>query len=163
VPTAHRLLDRLPGVRGLAASRRDRLIEILRFLIVGAMNWIVDLAVFNVVRVLTGEHWVMAAKVSAVAVATLFSWVVNRHWTFAARATDTPGREFGGFVLINVLGMLPPLACLGVSHYLLGLTGPLADNISANVVGLVLGTILRYAGYRRLVFTGAGRESGPGR
>lgn len=148
------LLDRLPGVRNLPPARRARLTEILRFLSVGGMNWVVDLAVFNIVRAATDGRHVMAAKVAAVAVATLFSWVVNRHWTFSARATDTPSRELGGFVLVNVAGMLPPLACLWISHHLLGLTSVLADNISANVVGLVLGTLLRYLGYRAFVFTG---------
>ena len=153
--TGLRLLDGLPGVRGLPPARRERLTEIVRFLTVGGMNWVVDLTVFNIVRALTGAQWVLLAKVIAVAVATVFSWVTNRHWTFARRATDAPGREFAGFVVVNVLGMAPPLACLWVSHHVLGLTGVLADNVSANVIGLVLGTILRYFGYRSLVFTGA--------
>lgn len=148
------LLDRLPGVRNLPPARRARVTEILRFLCVGGMNWLVDLAVFNIVRASTEGRHVMAAKVAAVAVATLFSWVVNRRWTFSARATDSPSRELGGFVLVNVAGMLPPLACLWVSHHLLGFTSVLADNVSANVVGLVLGTLLRYLGYRAFVFTG---------
>lgn len=154
-----RLLERLPVIRSLPPLKRDRVTEVLRFLGVGGMNWVVDLAVFNIVRAATEGRHVMLAKVVSVAVATLFSWVVNRHWTFSARATDSPGRELGGFVVVNVAGMVPPLACLWVSHHLLGLTSVLADNVSANVVGLVLGTILRYVGYRAFVFTG---QRGPG-
>ncbi len=152
---------RLPGLRRLRPAQRAQIVEIARFLLVGGMNWMVDLAVFNLVRALSGGRWVLLAKVCAVAVATVFSWVLNRHWTFAARATDAPARELGGFVLVNVLGMAPPLVCLGVSHYLMGLTGPLADNVSANVVGLILGTILRYLGYRFFVFTGSGQQGRP--
>ncbi|WP_246159946.1 hypothetical protein [Microbacterium rhizomatis] len=40
-----------------------------------------------------------------------------------------------------------------MSHYLLGFTSQLADNISGNVVGLVLGTAFRFAAYRWLVFS----------
>lgn len=155
---AHPFLDRLPVVRGLPPARRQRVTEILRFLAVGGMNWVVDLTVFNVVRALTGGRWVMLAKVAAVTVATLFSWVVNRSWTFRTRATDTPRRELAGFVAVNVLGMVPPLACLWVSHHVMGWTSVLADNVSANVVGLAIGTVLRYLGYRFLVFTGSGPE-----
>ncbi len=38
------------------------------------------------------------------------------------------------------LGMGIALLCLWVSHYLLGFTSALADNIATNVVGLALGT-----------------------
>lgn len=158
VPPALPFLDRLPFVRTLPPARRARLTEVLRFLVVGGMNWVVDLTVFNIVRAATGAQWVMVAKVVAVGVATLFSWVVNRSWTFRARATDAPNRELGGFVAINLLGMVPPLACLWFSHHVMGWTSVLADNISANVVGLVIGTVLRYLGYRFLVFTGSTPE-----
>jgi len=64
------------------------------------------------------------------------------------------GRELAGFVVVNVGGLVIGVGCLAFSHYLLGLTSPLADNISANAVGLGLGTAFRYFFYRRLVFTG---------
>ena len=57
--------------------------------------------------------------------------------------------------LVNAGGMLIAVGSLGVSHYVLGFTSPLADNISANGVGLVLGTAFRYFCYRYLVFTGS--------
>ena len=40
-----------------------------------------------------------------------------------------------------------------ISHDVLGLTSRLADNISANIIGLALGTIFRYLTYKRFVFT----------
>jgi hypothetical protein len=39
-----------------------------------------------------------------------------------------------------------------VSHYVLGFESRLADNISANGVGLVLGTMFRFWSYRRFVW-----------
>ena len=44
------------------------------------------------------------------------------------------------------------LTCLATSHYLLGLTSTLADNLSANGVGLALGTAFRFWAYPRFVF-----------
>ena len=54
---------------------------------------------------------------------------------------------------MNGAAMGIALLCLGVSHYVLGFTSPLADNIAANVVGLVLGTAFRFYAYRTWVFT----------
>ena len=48
------------------------------------------------------------------------------------------------------------LGCLAASHYLMHLTSPLADNISANVVGLGLGSAVRFVAYRKWVFAGGG-------
>lgn len=56
------------------------------------------------------------------------------------------------FVLVNVGGMLVAVLTLWFSHYVLRLTSPLADNISANVIGVGLGTIFRYVAYRYWVF-----------
>ena len=80
--------------------------------------------------------------------------MVNRQWTFRSQRTDNRLQEFIGFAVVNVLGMVPAVICLGVSHYLLGLTSLLADNISANIIGLILGTILRFFLYEHLIFTG---------
>jgi hypothetical protein len=44
---------------------------------------------------------------------------------------------------------------LVISHDLLGLTSRLADNVSANVVGLALGTLFRYWSYKKFVFAAA--------
>lgn len=48
--------------------------------------------------------------------------------------------------------MLIGLTCLWVSHYVLGYTSLLADNISSNVIGLALGTVFRFWLYREWVF-----------
>lgn len=139
------------STRGAAASR---LAEIVKFCLVGGANYLVDLAVFNALLFCVWSAFPLRAKVASVAVATLFSWVANRLWTFRTRRTAALGKELIGFIIINIVGMLPALACLQISHYWMGLTSPLADNISANVIGLILGTVLRYLGYRAFVFTG---------
>ncbi|MHA7280916.1 hypothetical protein ACX80H_14345 [Arthrobacter sp. MDT2-2] len=46
-----------------------------------------------------------------------------------------------------------------MSHYVLGLTSPLANNISANVVGVLLGNVFRYVAYRFFVFRPVLQES----
>ena len=56
------------------------------------------------------------------------------------------------FLAVSAVGGLIAMGCLGFSHYVLGLTSKLADNISANGVGLVLATLFRFWGYKTLVF-----------
>ena len=58
----------------------------------------------------------------------------------------------GVLVCGSGIGMAIAVGCLGFSHYILGLDNPVADNISANVVGLVLGTVFRFWSYRKWVF-----------
>lgn len=137
---------------------RGRLAELVRFGFVGGLAFVVDAGLFNLLRFGPGEllgHKPLTAKVVSVAVATVVAWLGNRYWTFAARRTGNRRREFVAFAVANVIGMAIAVCCLAFSHYVLGLTSPLADNIAANVVGLVLGTIFRYLAYRFFVFTGA--------
>jgi hypothetical protein len=62
-------------------------------------------------------------------------------------------REGIDFVAVSLGGMFIGLGCLWISHYLLGFTSLLADNISTNVVGLALGTAFRFWLYRVWVFS----------
>lgn len=147
------LLDRVRGAIDIIYR------EVLKFGAVGAVAFVVDLGVFNLLRtgLLTDTgplaHKPLTAKTISVAVATVVAWLGNRYWTFRHRRRSVPHREFLLFVLMNVVGLLIALACLASSHYLLGLRSALADNISGNVVGLGLGTLFRFWAYRTFVFT----------
>lgn len=136
--------------------------ELARFGSVGALAYVVDLGLFNLLRFGPGEILEakpLTAKIASVTVATLVAWLGNRYWTFAERRTSSRGRELAGFVVVNLGGLAIGVGCLAFSHYVLGLTSPLADNISANGVGLVLGTVFRFYFYKRLVFTGGAAAS----
>jgi putative flippase GtrA len=141
-------------------SRRSALVaraaELLRFGTVGGVAFVVDTGLFNLLRFGPGDLLAdkpLTAKVLSVAVATIVAWLGNRYWTFSDRKTQTQLREFIGFVVVNIGGMGIALGCLWFSHYVLDLRSPLADNISANGVGLVLGMVFRYLAYRTFVFT----------
>jgi len=132
------------------------LLEVVRFCAVGGTAFVVDVGLFNLLRFGPGEllgEKPLTAKVISVAVSVLVAWLGNRYWTFSGTRRDSRGRELTMFVLVNLGGMAIAVGCLAVSHYVLGFTSPLADNIAANGVGLVLGTAFRYLCYRYLVFT----------
>jgi putative flippase GtrA len=158
-----------PDPRAVALARArarlaDRVGELTRFGSVGALAYLVDVGLFNALRFGPGEllgDKPLTAKGASVVVATLVAWFGNRYWTFAHRRTETRGRELAAFAAVNAGGLVIGVACLAVSHYLLRLTSPLADNIAANGVGLVLGTAFRYVLYRRVVFTAVGAPAQP--
>jgi putative flippase GtrA len=140
----------------LQATGRTLVREIAKFGIVGLIALVVDVGLFNLLRYAGGEgpfyDRPLTAKVISVIAATTVAYFGNRFWTFRHRGRTGMGREYALFFLLNGIGMLIALSCLWFSHYALGLTSPLADNISANVVGLALGTIFRFWSYRRWVF-----------
>jgi putative flippase GtrA len=86
-------------------------------------------------------------------VAIVVNWIGNRYWTFRKNRRSDVGREFIEFVTASVAGMLVTLTTLWVSHYVLGFDSLLADNISANVIGLGLGTLVRFSLYRWWVWS----------
>ena len=75
-----------------------------------------------------------------------------RHWAFGHREIRHPVRSLVRFVALGALTMAIPVVCLAMSRYLLGRSDPWSDNISANVIGLGLGTAARFWVFRRYVF-----------
>jgi len=140
------------AARSLVARSRALLSELTKFGIVGFLSLLVDLAVFNaVLHVL--PHKPLTAKVVSTVVSATNAFLLNRHWSFRARTRGASlRREAGLFALLNAGGLVIALACLGLSHYVLGLDSRLADNVAANGVGLVLGTAFRFWSYRRFVW-----------
>lgn len=144
------------GYRYISTSVRDLYREIAKFGIVGLSALVVDIGLFNLLRFAGGEGPMydkpLTAKAISVAVATTVAYAGNRFWTFRHRGRTHMGKEYALFFGLNGVAMLIALGCLGFSHYILGLTSPLADNISANVIGLGLGTLFRFWSYRKWVF-----------
>jgi putative flippase GtrA len=130
---------------------------LVKFGVVGLIGFLIDIALFNALRVgLLGEGtWAQSAigaKTISTSVAIVFNWLGNRYWTFRRHRRRHALREFAEYAIVSVGGMAISLACLWISHHVLGLTSLLADNISTNVIGLGLGTAFRFLLYRYWVF-----------
>ena len=94
----------------------------------------------------------LVAFVIANTVGMLVSYRGSRSWAFRNRAAVGAAGGRVRFFVINIVSMAIPLACLSFSRYVLGLEDPVADNVSANVVGLALGTLARFWALRRWIF-----------
>ena len=129
----------------------------LKFGVVGLIGYFIDVGLFNALRlgVFGDGHFFqgpIGAKIVSAGIATVVTWFGNRYWTFREHRRKNFLLELGEFCAVSVGGILIGLACLWVSHYLLGFTSLLADNISSNLVGLVLGTSFRFLLYRFWVY-----------
>lgn len=140
--------------------------QLTKFALVGGVGFVVDTVSFTLLRFTpTFAHSPLKAGIISAGLAILANWIGNRYWTFGPhRNRNRNGvREAAEFFAVSLLGTLVALGCLAFSHYVLGLTTVLEDNISKNVVGLVLGSAIRFALYRYWVYhpSRGGRVSGP--
>ncbi|TFC05479.1 GtrA family protein [Cryobacterium adonitolivorans] len=140
--------------------------QLAKFGMVGLVGFAVDITVFNLLRatvfspeaLTSGPIW---AKVVSTILAILANWVGNRYWTFSKDRRSQTLREGLEFFAVSLVGMGIGLACLAVSHYVLGYTSVIADNISSNVIGLLLGAVFRFTLYRYWVFSPSRRGETP--
>ncbi|WP_104102101.1 GtrA family protein [Arthrobacter sp. 08Y14] len=123
------------------------------FSLVGAVAFVVDVSLFNVLASTVLNDSPITAKVISVTAATAVSWVGSRYLTFRSTRGRSVRSETLLFALTNVVGLLIATGCLYVSHYVLGFTSQFADNISGNVIGVLAGNVFRYFAYRYVVFT----------
>ncbi len=141
-------------------KRWQRLLaEVGKFLAVGGVATLVALLVFNLLvhglwffdQPPLSDHAIWALVI-ANTVGMVVSYRGNRFWAFRNRQ---PVHADGGrtaYVVINIVTMAIPVACLWLSRHVLGLDDPFSDNLAANVVGLGLGTAARFWLYRTWVF-----------
>ncbi|HEU5035453.1 MAG TPA: GtrA family protein [Nocardioides sp.] len=130
--------------------------EMPTFLAVGAAGYVTDVVAFNRLRdhAVLGGHDPVGAKVAAVAIAMVVTYLGNRLLTWRDLGTTNRRREVALFAVFNLVGLMISVVALDLSHHVLGLTSRLADNISGNVVGVGLGTAFRFWAYQRFVFVG---------
>ncbi|MCL2514334.1 MAG: GtrA family protein [Microbacteriaceae bacterium] len=128
--------------------------QLVRFGAVGAASFGIDVAVFNLLRIahLPVLSEPLTAKTVGVVVATVFAWLGSRYFTFGGGRRPDAGHEFAEFAGVSALGYAVNLFVLFCSHYMLGFTSLLADNIAGNLIGAALGTVIRFWLFRSWVY-----------
>ncbi|QKE86179.1 GtrA family protein [Arthrobacter sp. NEB 688] len=124
----------------------------IKFGVVGAIAFVIDLGGANLLWHTVLADKITTAKIISGAVATLVAWIGNRQWTFRHRRSRPVHHEVILFFGVNLVALGISAVVLAVSHYGLGFTSRLADNV-ATIVGIGLGTLFRFWAYRRLVFS----------
>ncbi|GGD75518.1 GtrA family protein [Microbacterium murale] len=129
-----------------------------RFLVVGALSTIIEIAVFNLLVFVWGWDPVLS-KVVASLVALINAYIGNREWTFRHRARRGRVSELVLFLVTNgvctLLGaVLVWLGVVALEAIVGHATGALALNI-VNLISIVIVVLIRFVLYHKVVFRGA--------
>lgn len=142
--------------------------ELSKFLTVGVVATAVAFVLFNAlvhglwpdVDPPMNDHPHLA-YVLANLVGMLVSFRGTRDWAFRTRDVRHPDGGRTAFLVINLATMLIPMAFLWASRNVLGLDDPVSDNIAANVLGLAVGTAVRFLLLRQYVFSRVAPDDDP--
>lgn len=134
--------------------------ELVKFALVGGTTWVIDTVIFLVLKSTVLEPKPVTAKVISVVIATLASYALNRGWSFRTRGGRERHHEAVLYILISGIGVAVYSAPLWVSRYVLDLRVPavslltehVADFISGQVIGVLIGMAFRWWAFRRFVF-----------
>jgi putative flippase GtrA len=137
--------------------------ELVKFAVVGAITYVVDIVLFTALKITVLEPKPVTAKIVAVLVATIVSYVLNREWSFRTRGGRERHHEAALFFAVCGIGLVINATPLWVSRYVLELQTPqvsllvqeVADFASANLIGTVLAMVFRWWAFRRYVFPDA--------
>lgn len=142
-------------------SLRDRIValvkllwrEVAKFGVVGGIGFFIDTGIF--LWLITGpmQDSAVKAKIIATGVATVFSWVANRYWTFRNRRQSNLMRELVLFLIMNGIGAGIQAGFVFIAKYFLGVTSAGGMVLFGNVIGLGFATIFRFISYRLWVFS----------
>jgi putative flippase GtrA len=136
-----------------------------KFVLVGVMNTLVDLAVLNAETLITGSKegsGYAVQKGLSFLVAVSFSYFLNKNWTFQDKSQENQTKKFSQFLSVSVVGMLINVATATlVVTYLKPVINPtlnlsfLTDQLWVNIgalSGTAVGLIWNFIGYKLWVF-----------
>jgi hypothetical protein len=97
------VLIRVPQpYRDIAVRHR----ELVKFALVGGITYIVDITLFTLLKTTVLEPKPVTAKIVAVLVATIVSYVLNREWSFRTRGGRERRHEASLFFLVCGVGLM---------------------------------------------------------
>jgi putative flippase GtrA len=134
--------------------------ELVKFAMVGGIAYVVDITLFTLLKTTVLEPKPVTAKIIAVLIATLVSYVLNREWSFRTRGGRERRLEAALFFTVCGIGLVINATPLWISRYMLDLQVPqvsllvqeAADFASANVIGTAVAMAFRWWAFRRYVF-----------
>lgn len=140
------------------ALRREHLFgQIVRFVVVGGINTLVDYSIFNLLYHVVGWPLLVSNTIS-VSVAIVNSYLWNRYWTFSTRRSQGWQRQEAlAFLLVSLIGLAINNGGFWILHTRWGGSSVLATNLQkagASVISLVW----NFVGYRLLAFRGPKRQ-----
>jgi putative flippase GtrA len=139
------------SIHALYQRFRQIVHEAAKFGTVGAIGTLITLGGADLLHLGVGIDGFTSLAVATL-VATVFSYLANRYWTFRHResAASTP-RETTIFFVLNAIGLLIQECFIWAARYGLGHNSGLWYN-AALIVGIGFGTLFRFWSYRKWVW-----------
>ena len=134
--------------------------ELLRFAVVGGISFVITMSVNYGLKFTVLRTHPVTALIVGVLVATIFSYVANREWSFRTRGGRERHHEAALFFLFSGIGVALNSLPLYISRYWLHLEEPhvsrlvqeVADFASGSILGMLLAMFFRFWAFRRWVF-----------
>lgn len=139
------------GVSGRAGRSRQLGYEFAKFAVIGVTGIFITNGIYDLLFIHLGIGPVTSTTIATV-VATIFSYLGNRYWSFRARQRTGVVHEIIVFAVLNGIGLLIQDATVAFNYYLLHLGhNELAGLVALNA-GIALATLFRFWSYRRFVW-----------
>lgn len=145
-----KILERFPFVQQFA-----------KFFIVGIMNTGVDLVILNILMFATKQNqgiYYSAFKAISFTAAVIFSYYVNKHWTFQDKTTEDSRKKFYQFIGVSLIGAVVNVTVatlvVNILRPMIGIaliSPQLWGNIGA-LSGTAIGLFWNFVGYKFIVF-----------
>jgi len=150
----------LTGERSVHSERKTTVFtEAKRFVIVGFINTVLDLAVLNLLIFLThmGRNgvWFSVFKSFSFLVAVANSYVINHSWTFDGRTGRRSLTQASQFLVVSLVGAFINVSSASyVATYIPAIRGMESywPSIAA-LAGTACGLASNFIGYRHIVFS----------
>jgi len=150
LPTFKKLLNHFPAIEQFA-----------KFFVVGVMNTGVDLVILNILMFTTGLAQDLPYsffKATSFLAAVIFSYYINKHWTFQDKSKKDTEKKFYQFIGVSIVGAIINVTVATIVVSILrpmigteAISGQLWGNIGA-LCGTAIGLIWNFIGYKFWVF-----------
>jgi putative flippase GtrA len=134
----------------IGATWRLLVKELSAFGVVGAVAFVLDVGLFQLLYAHLGLGAVTAKLISTL-VSTTVAYFGHRHWSFSHRARTGLRREYTLFAAVNGATLLLGLGLVYLVRYPLAQDSALVLQL-ANIASIGLGSVIRFLSYRRWVF-----------
>ena len=107
--------------------------QILRFIVVGGLAFVIDFSVLVALTELIGINYLTAATISFI-VSLIFNYILSIYWVFKDRLTKTNFWQMLMFVLLSVMGLLINNGMMWASVELIGINYMIGKFVATAVV-----------------------------
>ncbi len=132
--------------------------QFTKFLLVGGLNFLIDLGVLNALILLTGVSQGALAvgfKAAGFTAAVISSFLWNKFWTFRAVSLEHAGLQFVEFVSVALIGLGLNTGIFAFVNDAIGPQGAIPPQTWANIAAVAaaaIGFVWNFLGYKYFVF-----------